>query len=139
MGKDPQETASRWCHGADLLATTGDQRFLGVENVARNQANRAAVRDHAADRVQPGLPHGFHKVKVRHVSLDASNIDANGPDYRRQPRITAPCYEDVRALMHTLLRRRQANAAIAASNESHFSFQLPHMFSFDAALSTDIA
>jgi hypothetical protein len=82
------------------------------------------VRDHAADRVQPGLPHGFQEVKVRHVSLDAGNIVADGPD-RRQPRLTAPRYEDVRALMHKLLRCRQANAAIAASNEGNFPFQLP--------------
>jgi hypothetical protein len=38
--------------------------------------------------------------------------------YRRsQLRITAPRYEDVRAFVHELLRRRKADAAIATRNE----------------------
>ena len=37
-------------------------------------------------------------------------------------------YEDVRAFVHKLLRRRQADTAIATSNEGNFSFELPHVF-----------
>jgi hypothetical protein len=48
--------------------------------------------------------------------------------YRRsQLRITAPRYEDVRAFVHKLLRRRKADAAIATRNECNFSFKLTHV------------
>ena len=49
-------------------------------------------------------------------------------DRRRQLRLPAPRDEDVGAFVHKLLRRRQANAAIATSNEGNFSFELPHVF-----------
>jgi hypothetical protein len=49
--------------------------------------------------------------------------------YRRsQLRLTAARHEDVRALVHKLLRRRRANAAIAARNERNFSSSLPIIF-----------
>jgi hypothetical protein len=49
-------------------------------------------------------------------------------DRRSQLLITTPRYEDVRSFVHKLLRRRQANAAIATSNECSFSFKLTHVF-----------
>src|SRR5207249_654464 len=45
---------------------------------------------------------------------------------RRQLRIAAPRYEDVRAFGHKPPRRRKANAAIATRDERYFSFELAH-------------
>src|SRR5256885_8328555 len=67
-------------------------------------------------------------AKVRHVSLDAGDISSDLLYRRRQLRITAPCDEDVRAFIHKQLGRREANAAIAASDECHFSSKLLHTF-----------
>ena len=73
-------------------------------------------------------------AKVRHVSLYAGDISSDLLDRRSQLRITAARYENVRALVHELLCRRKANAAIATGNECDFSFKLPHVFlSFDQA------
>src|SRR5437870_12662227 len=66
-------------------------------------------------------------AKVRNVSLYAGDISPDLLDRRRQLRIAAPRNEDVRAFVDKLLRRRQANAAIAASNEGNFSFKLTHI------------
>ena len=67
-------------------------------------------------------------AKVRHVSSYAGHIVSDLLYRRSQLWITAPCYEDVRAFVHKLLRRRKANAAIATSNECNFSFKLTHRF-----------
>src|ERR1700687_5608403 len=66
-------------------------------------------------------------AQVRHVSLDACPISSDFRYRRRQLRVTAPRDEDVRAFVHKLLRRRQADAAIAARNEGNLSFQLTHV------------
>jgi len=42
----------------------GDQRPIGVESIAFDQARRAAGLDHAADGLPPGLPHGFQEVDL---------------------------------------------------------------------------
>ena len=47
----------------------------------------------------------------------------------RRPLTSAPRYEDVRAFLHEFLRRRQANAAVATSDECDFSFKLTRIFS----------
>jgi len=58
--------------------------------------------------------------------------------YRRsQLSITAARYEDVRAFVHKLLCRRKANAAIAASNQCNFSFQLTHVFLVTRSFSSE--
>src|SRR6516165_9737991 len=46
---------------------------------------------------------------------------------RRQLRITAPRYEDVRAFVHKPLRRREADAARATGDEGSLSVQLAHV------------
>jgi hypothetical protein len=60
--------------------------------------------------------------------LYAGHIFFDLLDRRRQLRLTAPRDEDVRAFVDKLLRRGQANAASATSNEGNFSFQLVHIF-----------
>jgi hypothetical protein len=67
-------------------------------------------------------------IKVRHVSLHGGDIS---PDLLYRPSqflITTPRDEDVRAFVHKLLCRSEANAAIATSNECNFSFKLVHIF-----------
>ena len=66
--------------------------------------------------------------KNRHVALYAGYISSDLLYRRSQLRITAPRYEDVRAFVHKLLRRRKADAAIATRNECNFSFKLTHVF-----------
>jgi hypothetical protein len=65
-------------------------------------------------------------AKVRHVSLTAGDMASDLLDRRSQLRLTAPRDEDVRAFVHKLLCRRQANAARAPGDEGRFAFQLPH-------------
>src|SRR6266849_8722605 len=77
-------------------------------------------------------------AKVRHVSLYAGYISSDFLYRRGQLRITACRYEDVRAFVHKPLRRRQANAAIAAGNERNFSFKLAHVFLLGCNLSVAI-
>src|SRR5205823_14163451 len=67
-------------------------------------------------------------AKVRHISLYAGYISPNLLYCRSQLLLTASRDEHVRAFVHELLRRRQANAAIATSNECNFSFKLTHLF-----------
>src|ERR1700730_8369612 len=67
-------------------------------------------------------------AKVRHVSLYAGYISSDLFYRRSQFRISASRDEDVRAFVHKLLRRGEANAAIATSNECNFSFKLAHLF-----------
>ena len=66
-------------------------------------------------------------AQVRHVAVDAGDMAADCLD-RRQLRLPAPRDEDVRASVHNLLRRRQANAALATGNEGHVSFPRVHVF-----------
>src|SRR5439155_13403204 len=67
-------------------------------------------------------------AQVRHVASYAGHISSDVLDRCRQLRITAPRDEDVGAFVHELLRRRQANAAVATSDERDFPFKLPHGF-----------
>ena len=67
-------------------------------------------------------------AQVRHVALDAGDMAADCLDRRRQLRLPAPRDEDVRAFVHKLLRRRQADAAIATGHEGNFSFKLVQVF-----------
>src|SRR5438093_4651080 len=67
-------------------------------------------------------------AKLRYVSLYAGYISPNLLYCRSQLLLTASRDEHVRAFVHELLRRRQANAAIATSNECNFSFKLTHLF-----------
>jgi len=39
-----------------------------------------------------------------------------------------PLYEDVRAFLYKLLRRRQTDATVATSDERNFSIKLAHLF-----------
>src|SRR5437016_2620367 len=66
-------------------------------------------------------------AKVRRVPLYGGYIFSDLLYRRSQLLLTAPRYEDVRALVHKLLRRRKANAAIATGNECNFSFKLTHV------------
>src|SRR5882724_9473943 len=66
-------------------------------------------------------------AQVRHVALDAGDISTDLFDRRRQLRLPAPRDADVRAFVHTLLRRGQANAARATGHEGNFPCQLPHV------------
>src|SRR5437016_4857294 len=72
-------------------------------------------------------------AKVRDVSLYAGHTSSDLFYSRSQLRIAAPRYEDVRAFVHKLLRRRKTDAAIATGNECNLSFKLTHIFllSFD--------
>jgi hypothetical protein len=67
-------------------------------------------------------------AKVRHVSLHAGYVSSDLLDRRGQLSIAASRDEDVRAFLHKLLRRRKADAAIAAGDECNFSFELAHGF-----------
>jgi hypothetical protein len=67
-------------------------------------------------------------AEVRHVSLYSGDIFPDFLYRRRQLCIAAPAYVDVRAFVHKLLRRRKADAAIAARNERDFSVKLAHVF-----------
>src|SRR5205823_2900418 len=67
-------------------------------------------------------------AQVRHVSLHAGDIAPDLLDRCSQLWTTAPRDEDIRAFVHKLLRRRQANAAIATRNEGNFPFQPAHTF-----------
>src|SRR5437773_12063600 len=89
------------------------------------------IREHDIERALLPLDlceEAIEVAEVRHVSSYAGDIPPDLLDRRRQLRITAPRDEDVRALVHELLRRRQANAAIATSDEGDFPFELPHVF-----------
>src|SRR5260370_16664134 len=66
-------------------------------------------------------------AKVGHVSGHRGYIFANFFYRCSQLRFTASVYEDVRAFIHKSLRRRQANAAIAASNQCDFFFEFTHI------------
>src|SRR5882672_7850289 len=86
------------------------------------------------DNVEPALlpldlrEEAIEIYKARHVSLYAGHIYSDLLDRRSQLPFTAARDEDVRAFVHTLLRRRQANAAIATSNEGNFAFKFVHVF-----------
>ena len=67
-------------------------------------------------------------AQVRHVAVDAGDMAADLLDRCSSLWTTAPRDEDIRAFVHKLLRRRQANTAIATRDEGNFSFQLPHIF-----------
>src|SRR3979411_3079781 len=67
-------------------------------------------------------------AELLRVSLYAGYVSSYFLNRCSQFRLTAPSYEDVRAFFHKLLCRRKANAAIATSNECHFSFDLVQAF-----------
>src|SRR6266446_7760730 len=67
-------------------------------------------------------------AKVRHVPSHAGHVSSDLLYRRRQLRITTPGNEDVRALVHKLLRSGKADAAIATSNQCNSSFKFAHMF-----------
>jgi hypothetical protein len=67
-------------------------------------------------------------AEVQRVPLYAGNISSDLLHRRGQLPITASRHEDVGAFVDELLRRRQADAAIAAGDESDFSFKLGHVF-----------
>jgi hypothetical protein len=84
----------------------------------------AGIREHDIELalLPPDLCEDAIEIaEVRHVALDAGDIASDLLYRRRQLRIAAPRDEDVRAFVHELLRRRQADAAIAASDERDFS------------------
>src|SRR5215472_3837517 len=86
------------------------------------------------DNVEPALlaldlgNQAIEIVKVRHISSDGGDVAPDLLDRRRQLGLTPARDEHVGAFVHELLRRREANAAIAASYECNFSFELTHVF-----------
>src|SRR2546426_3557400 len=101
--------------------------YLAEGRILRN----TGVREHNIELALPPLDLCEEAIKiaeVRHVSLDAGYIPSDLLYRRSQLRITAPRYEDVRAFVHKLVRCRQANAAIATSNECNSSLKLTHVF-----------
>src|SRR5262249_41707906 len=67
-------------------------------------------------------------AKVRHVSLDAGDIFSELPYRRSQLRFTPAGDEPIRAFVHKLLRRCQADAARATGDQGNFSFKPLHAF-----------
>src|SRR4029077_14972911 len=61
-------------------------------------------------------------VELRHVALHSGYVLADLLDGRSQLITTPPGYEDISTLVHEPLRRRQANATIAAGYQRDFSF-----------------
>jgi hypothetical protein len=107
-------------------------RWLATRRMAAAQAGALAVM-------------GVEAVASRHVRLLGSSSflscrGRNGEkvqrllrvvillDRRSQLRCTAPRDEDVRAFVHELLCRGQANAAVTTSDECSISFKLTHGF-----------
>src|SRR3989442_1643662 len=75
----------------------------------------------------PDLPEEAIEIaQVRHVSLYAGHVSSDFLDGGIQLRLTPSGYEDVGAFVDKLLRRRKANAAIAAGDECDFSVELTH-------------
>src|SRR5262245_28942580 len=90
----------------------------------------AGIREHDIELALLPLDLGEEAIEVAevtHVSLDAGHIASDLLDRRRRLGLTAPGDEDVGAFLHELLRRGQANAAIATRNECDFSFKLAHV------------
>src|SRR5207249_6934551 len=109
-----------------------DRVIVLLSDLAEGGIRRdAGIREH---NIEPALlpldscEEAIKIAKVRHVSLYAAHISFDLLDRRSQLRITTPRDEDVRAFAHKQLGRREANAAIAASDECDFSFKLPHIF-----------
>src|SRR5258705_4501967 len=83
--------------------------------------NNAATSEIYTLSQQAALP-----IKIRHVSFYAGHIPSNLLYRRSQLRFPASCDQHVRAFVDKLLRRREADAAVAASNECNLSFKLTH-------------
>src|SRR5258706_6185204 len=66
-------------------------------------------------------------VQVRYVSRYARDISSDLLHRRGQLRFTPPRDENVHAFVHKLLRRRQADAAVSARDQSNL-FLYPHAF-----------
>src|SRR5262245_4289880 len=62
-------------------------------------------------------------LKLRHVCSDGGDVAADLLDRRRQRALTPARDEDVGALVHELLRRGQADAAVAPGDDRDFPFQ----------------
>src|SRR5712691_5975856 len=108
--------------------------YLAEGGIRRN----AGIREDNIERALLPLDlceEAIEIAKARDVALYAGDIPSDPLYRRRQLRITAPRYEDVRAFVHKLLRRRKANAAIATSNECYFSFELAHVFLLNVVFS----
>src|SRR5207245_10902121 len=113
--------------GDPLLATMDACRMIEAPSGRR----RSAIREDDVELalLAPDLCEETIEIaEVRRVSLYAGHIYSDLLDRRSQLRITAPRDEDVRAFVHELLRRRQANAAVASSDERDFPFKLPYEF-----------
>src|SRR2546428_8754185 len=109
-----------------------DRVIVLLSDLAEGGIRRdAGIREH---NIEPALlpldlcEEAIKFAKVRHVSSYAGDISSDLLYRRRQLRITAPRDEDVGAFVHKQLGRREANAAIAAGDECHFSVKLPHIF-----------
>src|SRR5262249_50318305 len=74
------------------------------------------------------LEQAVEVCEVRDVALNSGDGLADLLDGGVKLTLAAARDEDVRAFAHKLLRRREANAAIATSNECNFSFELTHVF-----------
>jgi hypothetical protein len=66
-------------------------------------------------------------VEFRNVAPDRGDVVTDLLDRRRQLGVTPPSDEHARALADELLRRRQANPAIATGHESDLALELPHV------------
>src|SRR5262249_24080021 len=86
------------------------------------------------DDVEPALlaidleEQAIEIVKVRHISSDGGDVAPDLLDRHRQLGLTPARDEHVGTFVHELLRGREANAVIAASNECNFSFELTYVF-----------
>jgi hypothetical protein len=59
-------------------------------------------------------------AQVRHVAVDAGDMAADLLDRCSSLWTTAPRDEDIRAFVHKLFRRRQADAAVSARDQCNF-------------------
>src|SRR5262249_16815828 len=95
----------------------------------RGVPRNTGVREHDIKLALLPLDLGEEAIeigKVRNVALYTGYVSSDLLYRRRQLRIAAPRDEDVRAFLHEMLGRCQANAAVATRSECDLSFKLTH-------------
>src|SRR5437870_2083546 len=99
--------------------------------VQGSELRAAGIGEHDIELALLALDLGEQPIEiaeVRHVSSYAGDISSDFLYRPSQLRLTAPRDEDVGAFVHELLRRRQANTAVATGHECDLSIELTHVW-----------